>query len=156
MEADGGPSLAVAFLARAVPKKSGDPSCVALLCPKLISPFGARGRSWGALSGQQMLPQGTECWGCWSSYAPEMPPAAGGLTKHHKDQGEFGPAVQCLPLERSRQSAIRKRSRHPPPPFQPSRNALIGLMKAKHTACNIYKWLIRQRNRSAGLKTLGT
>lgn len=106
------------------------------------------------LGSKKMLPQGMGCWGCRSRDALEMPPAAGGLTKRHKHQGEFGLAVQCLPPERSRQPAIRKRSRHPP--LQPSRNALIGLMKAKHTTCNIYKWLIRQRNCSAGLKTLGT
>lgn len=44
MEADGGPSLAVALspciLAWAVAKSSGDPSCVALLCPILIPTSG--------------------------------------------------------------------------------------------------------------------
>lgn len=56
------------------------------------------------------------------------------------------------------EQAVGNTETQPPPalPLQPSRNALIGLMKAKHTTCNIYKWLIRQRNRSAGLKTLGT
>lgn len=69
------------------------------------------------LGSKETLPQGMGCWGCQSSDAPEMPPVAGGLMKRHEHQGEFGPAVQRLPPERSRQPAIRKRSRrHPPPP----------------------------------------
>lgn len=88
--------------------------------------------------------------GCWSSDIPVMPPAAAELTKPPQHHGEFGWAAQPLPPERSTEPAVRKRGR------QPARNALIGLTRAKHTACNIYKRLIRPRNRSAGLKTLGT
>lgn len=68
------------------------------------------------LGSKETLPHDMACWGCRSSDALEMPPAAGGLTKHHEHQGEFGPAVQCLLPERSRQPTIRKCSRHPPFP----------------------------------------
>lgn len=159
MEADWSPSLAVAlslFILAGVVAKG----CPKLWGPSLSHTDSLLVKELGCSGWQEKKPApGRGLMGMLGSTgALEVPPAAMGVHEMPKPPrgiwpGSLGSLVSAP--ERSRQSAIRKHSRHQPP-LQPSRNALIGLMKAKHTTCNIYKWLIRQRNRSAGLKTLGT
>lgn len=148
--------LSPCILVWAAAKRSGDPSHAARLCAILIFPFGAGGGSWGALAQQQknaapghgllvMSEQGCSGDASCRGWVNETPQTPRGIWP--------GGSVSAAGEE---QAAGNTEMQPPPPPLQPFRNALIGLMKAKHTTCNIYKWLIRQRNCSAGLKTLGT